>query len=148
MGIPSYSAFMDLINLRAVLLATLAVFGIDVISSMVLIAVFGGPMPEPGDSDEQLRAALELLNQNGAYLATALVFGTASTVFGGYLAARLAGSMPYFNSLAFGLLGVIIGVALSGDMPLWFTILGIASTIPAALVGGHIAKRQMNANSS
>lgn len=75
--------FMQGISIKAVLLATLAVFGIDFVSSLVLFAMFDGP---PLDAPpEQIRAALDALNADAGYLLTALVLGTASTVVGGYL---------------------------------------------------------------
>ena len=90
----------------------------------------------------ELRAAMLVLFQDTRYLTLVLVFGTASTVLGGYLAARLAPSVPYFNALAFGVLGLIVSTLTSGDLPLWFKIVGFAVTLPAALLGGHIAKLQ------
>lgn len=133
---------MPNISIKAVILASLAVFGVDIVSQMTLINIFGGPALGSGLSDEQLRAAMLVLFQDTRYLTLVLVFGTASTVLGGYLAARLAGSVPYFNALAFGVLGLIVSTLTSGDLPLWFKIVGFAVTLPAALLGGHIAKLQ------
>lgn len=131
---------MPNISIKAVILASLAVFGVDIVSQMTLINMFGGPVFGSGLSDEQLRAAMLVLFQDTRYLTLVLVFGTASTVLGGYLAARLAPSVPYYNALAFGVLGLVVSMLTSGDLPLWFKIVGFAVTLPAALLGGHIAK--------
>lgn len=139
---------MPNINIKAVMLATVAVFGVDIISGMILISVFGGPALDSGLSDEQMRRALQVLFQDVRYLTLTLLLGTASTVLGGYLAARLARSVPYFNALAFGVLGLLVSALTSGDLPTWFKIVGFGLTLPAALLGGHIAKLRMRDSTS
>lgn len=134
---------MPSISIRAVILASLAVLGVDIMSGMLLNLLFGGPAFDSGMSDEQIRAAYQVLLQDVRYLTLGLILGTASTVLGGYLAARLARSVPYFNALAFGVLGLLIGMIGSGDLPIWFKIIGLLSTLPAALLGGHLAKLHM-----
>jgi hypothetical protein len=136
------------ISIRAVVLASLAVFGIDIIANFVLISLFGGPTFDSGMTDEQMRQALQVLFQDSRYLIFALFFGTASTVLGGYLAARLARAVPYFNALAFGVLGLTVSMLTSGDLPTWFKIIGFGITLPAALLGGHLAKLRMQAGRS
>jgi hypothetical protein len=130
---------MSSIDIRAILLATLAVFGIDYITGMVLVAVFSEPIAN--GSDEQLRAAAAALLRNTGYLRGALIFGTASTVVGGYLVARIARRIPYFNALAYGLLNVLLGLLWMGDAPMWFRVVGIGLTVPAALLGAYFGKR-------
>jgi hypothetical protein len=130
---------MSGIDIRAILLATLAVFGIDFVSSIALFAVFGDQVAN--GSEEQVRTAVEALSRNPAYLRTALVLGTASTVVGGFLVARIARRIPYFNALAYGLLGVVLSMLTTGDLPMWFRVVGIGLTVPAALLGAYFAKR-------
>lgn len=139
---------MHNISIRAVILATLAVFGVDFVTSSVLIGLFGGPGLGSGMSDDQLRRALQVLFQDARYMTLALIFGTASTVLGGYLAARLARAVPYFNALAFGVVGLVLSLFTAGDLPTWSKIVGFGLTLPAALLGGHIAKVRMQANGS
>jgi len=131
------------ISVKAILLASLAVFGVDILSGMVLIGAFGGPALNSGMTDEQMRHALTVLFQDTRYLTMALILGTASTVLGGYLAARLARNVPYFNALAFGLVGLVLSSLSSADLPTWFKVVGLGLTLPAALAGGHLAKLQM-----
>jgi CBS domain containing-hemolysin-like protein len=130
---------MNGIDIRAILLATLAVFGIDFVSSIALFAVFGDQAAN--GSEEQVRAAVEALSRNPAYLRTALVLGTASTVVGGFLVARIARRIPYFNALAYGVLGAVLSTLTTGDLPTWFRVVGIGLTVPAALFGAYLAKR-------
>lgn len=135
---------MPNISIRAVILATLAVLGIDIITGMVLTQMFGGPGFNSGLSQEQIRHAYQVLMQDVRYLTLGLIFGTASTVLGGYLAARLGRSVPYFNALAFGVLGMLISMIGSGELPMWFKVVGLGLSLPAALLGGHIAKLRMS----
>lgn len=134
---------MHNISVRAVVLASLAVFGIDIVSNFLLISLFGGPALGSGMTDEQMHRALQVLFQDARYLTFALIFGTASTVLGGYLAARLAGAVPYFNALAFGVFALTVSVLTAGEVPTWFKIMAFGLTLPAALLGGHIAKERM-----
>ena len=135
---------MPSISIRAVILASLAVLGVDIMSSLLLTQMFGGPGFGSGLSDEQIRSAYQVLLQDVRYLTLGLILGTASTVLGGYLAARLARSVPYWNALAFGVLGLLISAIGSGDLPTWFKLIGLLLTLPAALIGGHIAKLRMS----
>ena len=129
------------INPRAVILASLAVFGVDLISSFVLTGLFGGSAFDASMTDEQIQAATQVLIQNTDYLLSALILGTLSTVLGGFLAARLSESVPYFNALAFGVVGLLLSVFTVGEAPLWFKIFGFGLTLPAALLGAYLAKR-------
>lgn len=128
------------LDIKAILLATLAVFGIDFASSLALVAVFAEPLVNA--TDAQAEAAMRALAQNPSYLKAAIVLGTASSIVGGYLVARLAGSLPYFNALAFGVLGTLLGLLFSVDLPMWSRIIGLGLTIPAALLGAYVRKRQ------
>jgi hypothetical protein len=134
------------LSLKAVLLATLAVFGVDIVSGIVLAAIFDAPALTTDMTDEQRSAAVAALIEDRGYLTGVLILGTASTVLGGYLTARLAGGLPYFNALAFGALGVLLGALTSAGLPVWFRVLGLGSTIPAALVGAYLWKRQLGAD--
>lgn len=131
---------MQNISIRAVILATLAVLGIDIMSGMLLTQMFGGPGWGTELSSEDIRRAYQVLMQDVRYVTLGLLLGTASTVLGGYLAARLARSMPYYNALAFGLLGILISMIGSGDLPTWVKVVGLGLSLPAAVLGGHIAK--------
>jgi hypothetical protein len=137
--VSTYGSAMRHVNIRAILLVTLAVFGIDFVSSAVLFGVFGGPPLSA--TPEQIRIALAELYGNSGYVVATLILGTASTVVGGYLTARLVRSVPYYNALAFGALGVLLGIAMSADVPAWLRIVGNAATVPAALLGAYLRAR-------
>ena len=69
----------------------------------------------------------------------ALILGTASTVVGGFLVARIARSIPYFNALAYGGLGMVLSTLTTGELPTWFRAVGIGLTVPASLLGAYFA---------
>jgi hypothetical protein len=130
------------IDIRAILLATLAVFGIDFVSGTVLFTVFGGDAAN--GSEEQVRSVAAALVTNPGYLRAALILGTASTIVGGYLVARIARQIPYFNALAYGVLGAVLSTLTTSDLPPWFRVVGIGLTVPAALLGAYFARRPLS----
>jgi hypothetical protein len=131
---------MPAIDIKAVILASLAVFGVDIISSMILFDAFDGPTLNAQMTDEQIARLLQPLYQDVRYLTIGLILGTLSTVLGGYLSARLAKSVPYYNALAFGAVSLLVGSFTSAEVPLWARIVGLGLTLPAALLGGYLAK--------
>jgi len=133
---------MKHIDLRAIVLATLAVFGIDFVTGIVLFSTFSDLVANA--SDEQVRAAAVALAKDRGYLRAALILGTASTVVGGYLVARIARRIPYFNALAYGVLGMVLSMFTTGELPLWFRVVGIGLTIPASLLGAYFCKRPLS----
>jgi hypothetical protein len=130
------------IDIRAIVLATLAVFGIDFVTGIVLFSMFTDLAANA--SDEQVRAAAVALANNRAYLRAALILGTASTVVGGFLVARIARRLPYFNALGYGVLGMVLGTLMTGELPLWFRIIGIGVTVPASLLGAYFGRRPLS----
>jgi CBS domain containing-hemolysin-like protein len=134
------------IDFRAIVLATLAVFGIDSVSEIVLFSAFSN-LPA-GASDEQVKAVAAALVRDPGYLRTALILGTASTVVGGLLVARIARQIPYFNALAYGVLATALSLVFSAmapaDFPLWYRVVGIVLNVPAALVGAYFGRRPLS----
>ncbi len=92
---------------------------------------WGQPMHDPG---------LNLL---------ALAYRTAYTVFGGYLAARLAPHAPMRHAFVLGIVGFVVGLA--GAMvtitkydlgPDWYPIALVLVALPATLLGGILRTRR------
>lgn len=137
---------MKYIDIRAIVLATLAVFGIDSVSEIVLFSSFSN-LPA-GASDEQVQAVAAALAVDAGFLRAALILGTASTVIGGFLVARLARQIPYFNALAYGIVCIVLSLVFSAmapaDFPMWYRIVGIGLNIPAALVGAYFGRRPLS----
>src|SRR5262245_53904821 len=118
------------VSLKAVLLATAATLGLDIVSGMLLLSLLGGESLSPTLTEEQRRTAIMALASNPSFMVPSLLLGTITTVVGGYLTARIAKTLPYMNSCAFGLLGVVIAIMTSQDLPLWYSVLGIGSLVP------------------
>jgi hypothetical protein len=131
------------IDIRAVVLATLAVFGIDFIAGIVLFSIFSSGQITNA-SDEQVRAAAMALARDPGYLRAALMLGTASTVVGGFLVARIARSIPYFNALAYGGIGMVLSTLTTSELPTWFRLVGIGLTVPASLLGAYLGRRPLS----
>ena len=130
---------MKNISFKAVAIAVLATLGLDIISGIVLTMILGGDTFASGMTEQQTQEAVARLIASDTFLRSSLVLGTLTTVVGGYLAARLARTVPYFNALAFGIVGILFGVAAAGDVPPWYQIIGFGLALPAALLGGRIA---------
>ena len=134
---------MKTFSVKAIALGALVMIALDIFTGVVSYMVFGGDTLQPGASQIEIKAMAESLQQNDGYLLTALAFGIATTVLGGFVTARLAPHLPLLNACALGVVGVVIGLVLSGpaDSPLWFEVIGYMAVVPAAIYGGYLAKR-------
>ncbi|MES2933276.1 MAG: hypothetical protein V4805_07290 [Pseudomonadota bacterium] len=127
---------MNRISIPAVALSSVIVLAMDIIGSTVLFAL-NSPEISPNITPAQIEAITLAMSQDLGFMFSALLYGTATTIIGGYLAARFAKKYPYFNAAAFGLTSIVLGLLLSSETPFWFQALGLLSTIPAAVLGGH-----------
>lgn len=136
---------MTRINVKAVLIASVSMFFLDLVSGVLLLPIFSEIHVFDGSSAEQIDRALTAVTLSSGFLISTLISGTITTILGGYLAARIAKKYPYFNAAAFGVIGITVSFILSNNAPLWFDIIGYLSTLPAALYGGHLAKQTTSA---
>lgn len=134
---------MNRVSPKALLISLGVMLALDTLGGMILTIFFASQSIHGNTTPEQTRAAVEAMNQSSGFLLSALAYGTITTILGGYLAARLAKRLPYFNAGALGLAGIAIGLILAGSSPLWFDIVGFFVTLPAALFGGHLFKRDV-----
>ncbi len=128
------------ISIKAVIIATVVTFVLDTVIGIALVVMLGRDIPFSSLTEAEASEALRALSLTTTYLMVSMALGTLTTVNGGYLAGRLGGQLPYLNALAFGVVGVILGVMLSSGLPWWFIVLGLGLTLPAALLGGYLAK--------
>jgi hypothetical protein len=126
---------------KAIIIAMLLSLALDVVGSIALVASFGVQVAQ-GMTEEQVNAAIQAVTSTDGFLFAALLYGTATTIFGGIVAARLARSHPYFNAFAVGALGIVLGLLLGGDAPFWFEALALFVSVPAALAGARLALRR------
>ena len=132
---------MNRVSPKALLISLAVMLALDTLGGMILTIFFASQSMHGNTTPEQTRAAVDALNQSSGFLLSALAYGSITTILGGYLAARLAKRLPYFNAGAFGLASIAIGIILAGNSPLWFDIVGIFVTLPAALFGAQLSKR-------
>lgn len=125
-------------KIRAVLLGSLVNIGGSMVIgmlflgiAMVSLAAAGAPR---GDlSDRMMRSV------GGLLVLTAI--GTAFTVLGGYIAARISKTRQMLHALATGIPYLLIGFMMGrGSTPLWSDALSYALLFPAAALGGHWAR--------
>lgn len=128
--------------------AVIAAFGAELIADTIIdaitMAVFAHGTLSPDLDRETLRKATDAILDSSQFLTAKVIFGTATTVGGGYLAARLAQTYPYYNGLGIGLLGLVFSILVWSD-PLWLSVFAVLTTIPASIYGAHLAKRHMAA---
>jgi hypothetical protein len=130
----------DRINVRSVIVAFLAVLGVDFVLSNALLVMMAGDTLQETMSDDDKRKLIDTVANSSGFLLYWMVFGTCTTIGGGYLAARLAKTFPYFNGLAIGMVGFVFGLFFLGQSPWWFDLIGMLTTIPASIYGAHLAK--------
>jgi hypothetical protein len=120
---------------------------LDLLSGVTLTFALGSNAFAPGVTEAEVQKALAEISHASSFLFASLVLGSLSTVAAGYVSARIAKRLPYMNAAAVGAVGLVLGAFLAdGTLPLWFNLLGFASVLPMALVGGHLAKRRLRAD--
>ena len=126
---------------KAIIIAMLLSLALDVVGGVALVVSFGLQVTAQM-TPEETQAAIEAITRTDGFIVASLLWGTATTVFGGFVAARVARSHPYFNALAVGVLGLVLGLLMGGQAPFWFDALAFLVSVPAAVAGGHIALRR------
>ena len=126
---------------KAIIIAMLLSLALDVVGGVALVVSFGLQVTAQM-TPEETQAAIEAITRTDGFIFASLLWGTATTVFGGFVAARVARSHPYFNALAVGVLGLVLGLLMGGQAPFWFDALAFLVSVPAAVAGGHIALRR------
>jgi hypothetical protein len=121
-------------SVAAIIVGFLAVvvlsLGADQVLHMLKVyPPWGDPMPQPG------------LN------ALALSYRIVFTIFGSYLAARIAPRNPMRHAMILGLIGTVFGTAGAVATipmhlgPAWYPIAIAATALPCAWIGGKMASR-------
>jgi hypothetical protein len=129
---------------RISIIAVIAGFGTELIADeiirFILIILFAQGAIEPNMSEEAATQALKGIAEQPGFLAAVMILGTATTVGGGYLAARIARRFPYYNGLAIGIVGLTLQLYLWKLNPLWMNIIALLTVIPMSIWGAHLAK--------
>jgi hypothetical protein len=131
---------MHRISFIAVISAFLAEIVVDYIRSYIQLIVFAIVAVSPGMSEADASKAIAAATESTTYLACIVLLGTATTIGGGYLAARIAKTFPYYNGLAIGIIGLAFQLYLWRMNPLWLNLFSVVTVIPASIYGAHLAK--------
>jgi MFS family permease len=138
---------MPRISIKAIVIAFATELLADLLIQATVFPFFAGDLLAQDLSQEELQKVFHTVSDTTAYVPWMMVLGTATTVGGAYLAARLAKRIPYYHGLAMGIVGVIwILFAAAGSFG-WLDALGLLITVPAALYGAHLAKKHMPSES-
>ena len=133
------------VSLRALLIAFSAEVIADMIIQSVVFQFFARGMLSDGMSQDDFDHVLRSVLDTTDYVPWMMLFGTATTIGGAYLAARMAKRIPYYHGLAMGILGILFIAIFWGDNPGWSDYLGVLLTIPASLYGAYLAKKRLDA---
>jgi hypothetical protein len=136
---------MPSIDIKAVVIAFATEFAADFIIGSLLLVYFAGNQLGPDMTHEQILKVSEMVYETTAFIPWAMVFGTATMIGGAYFAARIAKRIPYYHGLAMGVLAIVYSLVAWPDETHWFNYLGILISIPASLLGAHLAKKHIPA---
>lgn len=138
---------MKKIRITAVVIAFVAELGLDQIFAAILLFAFGHTGFSPDSTDAEQAAFVQGVWSDGAFVFCAFILGTATTILGGYVCARIAKVFPYYNGLAIGIVGFVFTLLVMGEAPWWYTALGLLMSLPASIYGAHLAKPHIPAAS-
>ncbi len=124
------------IDVKAVILGIAADLGVTFVAMMVVMTVLGVGTGIEDLPEDEARELIESTFQEPKYLLLGGLLGLFGTVAGGYVAAKFADAAPLLNAACVGLFGVALGFLFIGGTPLWFGVIGMLLTLPAAIAGG------------
>jgi|SRR5688572_10892272 hypothetical protein len=134
---------MPPLSYRAIAIAFAAELVADFVISMFVFSFFAGGLLSPEMAEGEFDTVVRKVMATTAYVPWMMLFGTATTVGGAYLAARIAKRIPYYHGLAMGIVGMLFIVITWNSEIIWPNVLGLLITIPASLFGAHLARRHM-----
>ena len=124
------------IDVKAVILGIAADLGFTFVAMMTIMTFLGIGAGIEDLPEDEARELIENTFGEPKYLLLGGLLGLFGTAVGGYVAAKFAGAAPLLNATCVGLFGVVLGFLFIGDTPLWFGVIGILLTLPAAIAGG------------
>lgn len=133
------------IHVKAVILGIAADLAATFAAMMAVMTLLGIGAGAAVLSEEEARRLIESTFQESRYLLLGGLFGLLGTMIGGYVAAKFADAAPLLNAACVGLFGVVLGIFLIGESPLWFGVIGILLTLPAAIAGGVLWRNRNHA---
>jgi hypothetical protein len=130
-GQPALSIFRSL-NWRAIIIGFVVDFGASTLCGLVL-GVAAGVLHVRGGGDPAELG--NVLIASPLYLRIALAIGMFFVVVGGFITGKIARRAWLMNSIALGILSILHGLAYVGDLPAWYSLVGMGGSIPCAALG-------------
>lgn len=124
---------------KAILIGIVADIGVTYLIMAVLMISLGAGARDL--SEEEARQLIENALQQPSYLLLSGALGLMATALGGFVAAKVAIVAPLLNAACVGLFDLVLGILLIGDTPLWFSVIALLLTLPAAIMGGVLWRR-------
>jgi hypothetical protein len=124
---------------KAILIGIVTDIGVTYLIMAVLMISLGAGARDL--SGEEARQLIENALQQPSYLLLSGALGLMATALGGFVAARVAIVAPLLNAACVGLFDLVLGILLIGDTPLWFSVIALLLTLPAAIMGGVLWRR-------
>lgn len=112
---------------------------VDIVGTAIAsVFLFAAAGIDPGDA-----TAVERLRESMPWLLAGLPVGLFFTVLGGYVAAFLARGAELNHAFLVGIASAITGAlsSIAAPPPLWFLLVALALTVPAAMAGGYVCAR-------
>ena len=136
---------MSRVSVKGLVVGALWILGLDTLTGIGMLALIGSDAIQEGLSAQRLNEAIVAVMATTSFLVGSLILGTLSTVVGAYTAARTAMKGPYVNAAILGVAAMALGVLVADGLPFWFNLLAFISVLPAALLGGHLARARTEA---
>jgi hypothetical protein len=136
---------MSRVSVKGLMVGAVWILVLDTLTGIGMLALIGSDAIHEGMSERQLSEAIVAVMATTSFLAGSLILGTLSTVVGAYTAARTAMKGPYVNAAILGVAGMALGALMADGLPFWFNVLAFVLVLPAALLGGHLARARTEA---
>jgi hypothetical protein len=133
-GQPSLSIFRRL-NWRAIIIGFVVDFGASTLCGLVLGIVAGVLHVRGGGEPAEFA---NVLTASPLYLRIALSIGMFFVVVGGFITGKIARRAWLMNSVALGILNILLGLAYMKDLPVWYSLIGMGGSIPCAVLGAWL----------
>jgi len=125
---------MKKIRIKAILIGLITLIVLDSLGEALLTVAFTGGLR--GD-------AVRAVYGEPMFLMLRTLVGVLSIIVGGYILAKIAKVAIYLNAAIVGVLSLALTVlSYDGNLPAWFSIVGLVFPFPATLLGAYFAKRK------
>lgn len=130
------------ISIKAIVVGFLVDIGGTFLANIAYGLIMGIILAAQGLTPAEIETTMA---EGPAVYLTNLIIGFIFTFVGGYVAGRIAKTAEVFHGGMVGILGILLGLVLykplnMGAYPQWYIVLGFATAIPIALLGGYAAK--------